>query len=205
MSIYALKPRFQDLLRPLVRQLHAAGVTANQVTVTACALSVALAIMLIALPEYPWLFVLVPLWLFLRMALNAIDGMLAREFGQASALGAMLNELGDVIADTALYLPFAFIAGSNPWLIAAVILLAALSEFAGVLGIMIGASRRYDGPMGKSDRALVFGIMGLLAGLSVPLAGFANWVWVAVAMLTALTVINRVRGALGERQTQRKP
>jgi len=41
-SIHLLKPRFQALLRPLVRRLHAAGVTANQVSVAACAVSVAL-------------------------------------------------------------------------------------------------------------------------------------------------------------------
>ena len=38
MSIYTLKPKFQNLLRPLVRQLAAKGVTANQVTLIACLL-----------------------------------------------------------------------------------------------------------------------------------------------------------------------
>lgn len=104
-----------------------------------------------------------------------------------------------MISDAALYLPFAFVAGSNLWLIVVMILLAMLSEFAGVLGIMIGASRRYDGPMGKSDRAIVFGVMGLLVGLAIPVAGFADWVWCAVAALTMLTVVNRVRRALAER------
>ena len=33
MTIYALKPRFQNLLRPIVRRLAEAGATANQVTV----------------------------------------------------------------------------------------------------------------------------------------------------------------------------
>jgi len=202
MSIYALKPRFQALLRPLVRRLHTTGVTANQVTILACALSVALALLLIALPNQIWLYLLVPVWLLLRMALNAIDGMLAREFGQASALGAVLNELGDVIADAALYLPFAFIAGSNPWLVASVILLAVLSEFAGMLGIAIGASRRYDGPMGKSDRAVVFGIVGLLVGMSIQIAMYVNWIWIAVAVLTLLTIVNRVRSALAERNAK---
>ena len=37
------------------------------------------------------------------MAFNAIDGMLAREFGQKSRLGAYLNELTDVVSDAALY------------------------------------------------------------------------------------------------------
>ena len=46
MSIYALKPKFQNLLRPLVRQLAAKGVTANQVTLIACLLSILLGVIL---------------------------------------------------------------------------------------------------------------------------------------------------------------
>ena len=46
MTIYDLKPKFQALLRPTVRTLYDAGVTANQVTVAACALSIALGVAL---------------------------------------------------------------------------------------------------------------------------------------------------------------
>ena len=105
------------------------------------------------------------------MALNAIDGMLAREFGQKSPLGAYLNEIADVVSDAALYAPFALLAAFGAFSVGLVILLAALTEFAGVLGPTIGASRRYDGPMGKSDRAFVFGALGLWVGLGGAAAG----------------------------------
>ena len=91
------------------------------------------------------------------MALNAIDGMLAREFNQQTRLGAILNELCDVISDTALYLPLGLGWGFSPILVILVVILGIISEMAGVLGVMVGGSRRYDGPMGKSDRAFVFG------------------------------------------------
>ena len=175
MSIYALKPRFQALLRPLTARLYKAGVTANQVTVAACLASVAIGVLLAATPERAALFLLIPAWFLLRMALNAIDGMLAREFGQASRLGAYLNELTDVVSDTLLYLPFALLPGSSPWLVGAIIVLSIISEMAGVLGATVGANRRYDGPMGKSDRAFVFGTIGLLVGVGVPLAAAFNW------------------------------
>lgn len=193
MSLYALKPRFQALLRPLVGALHRAGVTANQVTIAACVLSVMLGAWLAWNAQAVGAFVLVPIWLALRMALNAIDGMLAREFGQASRLGAYLNELGDVIADSALYLPFALLGGSNPWLVWTIIALAIVSEMAGVLGLGLGGTRRYDGPMGKSDRAFVFGAVGLLVGLGVPMARVFDWVWGAVIALLVVTIVNRVR------------
>lgn len=198
MSIYALKPRFQALLRPLAERLARAGVTANQVTVSACVISVAVGAGLAAVPYDPALFLLLPAWFFLRMAFNAVDGMLAREFGQKTALGAYLNELTDVVSDAALYLPFALIPGSNPWLVSAVIALSIVSEMAGTVAVMTGASRRYDGPMGKSDRAFVFGLLGLLIGIGVPAGAWLNWLWAAVALLIAFTVVNRVRKGLAE-------
>lgn len=93
MSIYALKSKFQNLLRPLVRQLAAKGVTANQVTLIACLLSILLGVVLALFPTFSSLFFLIPIWLFLRMALNAVDGMLAREFNQKSRLGGILMKL----------------------------------------------------------------------------------------------------------------
>ena len=193
MSIYALKPRFQELLRPLVARAYRSGVTANQVTVAACILSVALGAWLALEPGASALFLLLPVWLALRMALNAIDGMLAREFGQASTLGAYLNELGDVVSDAALYAPFALLAGSSAWLVGAVIALSIIAEMAGVLGVAAGAGRRYDGPMGKSDRAFIFAVLGLLVGLGLPLAPAFNWIWGALIVALVATIVNRVR------------
>lgn len=199
MSVYNLKPRFQTLLRPLAAALFKAGVTANHVTVAACAVSIGLGVGLATLSERSELFLLVPLWLLVRMGLNAIDGMLAREFGQASPLGAYLNELTDVVSDAVLYLPFAFVPGSNAFLIWTIIVLSIISEMAGSLGASIGVGRRYDGPMGKSDRALVFAVVGLLVGASFPMASVLDWIWGAVAALLVLTTINRVRNGLVDR------
>lgn len=81
MTLYALKPRFQALLRPLFGGLAASGITANQVTVAAAVGSIAVALAIVAWINRPAVFLLLPIWLFLRMALNAVDGMLAREFG----------------------------------------------------------------------------------------------------------------------------
>jgi len=196
MSIYALKPKFQALLRPFVRRLHAMGVTANQVTVFACTVSVALGLWLYLAAPDPAAFLLLPLWLFLRMALNAVDGMLAREFGQQSKLGAYLNELTDVIADAALALPFAAVAPFAPVWVATFVVLAGLSEFAGALGPTVGGTRRYDGPMGKSDRAFVLGAVALWLGIAGALPAWMAWLFPLLSVLIALTIVRRVRNGL---------
>ena len=198
MSLYQLKPAFQGLLRPLVRGLAHAGVTANQVTLAAAAMSVALGVWLCQPGVARVWFLLLPAWLLLRMAFNAVDGMLAREHHQQSPLGAYLNELCDVVSDSALYLPFAFVAPFGWAGVGAVILASTLSEYAGVLGLMVGATRRYDGPMGKSDRAFVFGALGLWCGIGGALPAWTAWLMPLLAALIVVTLINRVRHGLAE-------
>ncbi|HSF79123.1 MAG TPA: CDP-alcohol phosphatidyltransferase family protein, partial [Steroidobacteraceae bacterium] len=93
-TIYDLKPAFQRLLRGPSDALARAGVTANQVTLLALLLSIGTGLSLYLFPLESWALALVPAVLFLRMALNAIDGMLAREHDMKTRLGAVLNELG---------------------------------------------------------------------------------------------------------------
>ncbi|MFJ7797288.1 CDP-alcohol phosphatidyltransferase family protein [Pseudomonas sp. NPDC096950] len=199
-SIYQLKPAFQNLLRPLVQRLFDNGTTANQITVLAGVISVVVGIAIACFAQHPWVFTLIPLWMILRMALNAIDGMLAREFGQQSRLGAYLNELCDIVADCALILPFALIADVSVLIVLSVTLLALFSEYSGVLGPMVGASRRYDGPMGKSDRAFVLGVLATGIALGWISALWINVVFGVVAVLLAYTLVNRVRQGLKEVQ-----
>ena len=198
MSIYDLKPKFQNLLRPLVIKLEQRGVTANQVTLTACAISVILGLILTALSGYHWLFILIPIWLFVRMALNAIDGMLAREFNQKSRLGGYLNEITDVVSDAALYLPFAFVYPFDGLQIGLIIWLSALTEFCGVLGQVQGKTRRYDGPLGKSDRAFLFGVLGLVYVFVPTLPDFLYWLLWVVIILLIVTCVKRVKSGLAE-------
>jgi len=197
-SIYALKPLFQNLLRPLCHHLVQWKISANQVTLTAMLLSVVIAILIAWQIDKPIIFLLLPPILLIRMALNAIDGLMAREYAMQTPLGAILNELGDVISDTALYLPFALLATISPILIILLISLSIISEMTGVVAVQIGASRRYDGPMGKSDRAFIFGVIGLLLGLNIQAGLWLNIIFGMMLILLIVTIINRARNALKE-------
>ncbi|MDO9116882.1 MAG: CDP-alcohol phosphatidyltransferase family protein [Nitrospira sp.] len=197
-SIYQLKSAFQNVLRPLTRALAAAQVTANHVTLAALALSCLIGGAIASHPDQTSLLLLLPGTLFVRMALNAIDGMLAREHNMKTKIGTVLNELGDVVSDTALYLPLALATAFNHWLVVGIVILAVMVEMVGVVAIQIGAARNYAGPMGKSDRAFAFGLIALLLGL-----GVAEGTWVTVTLsimllLSLFTIYNRARLALRE-------
>ncbi len=197
-SIYDLKPGFQNLLRPVVRWLARSGITANQITLLAMAISFVGGGLIAIFPKQHLILLAIPVVLFIRMALNAIDGMLAREHDMKTDLGAILNELGDVLSDVALYLPLALIAGTHAFWVILVVIMSIVSEMAGVVAVQIGAQRRYDGPMGKSDRAFVFGASSLLLGLGLAPEPWFDYLMILVLGLLAVTVFNRSLRALRE-------
>jgi CDP-diacylglycerol--glycerol-3-phosphate 3-phosphatidyltransferase len=192
-TIYDLKPRFQALLRPIAAWLAHHGISANAVTIASLVLSLAHGTWLMLMPGAPWPLLLLPVTLFLRMALNAIDGIMAKEHGQASASGAVLNELSDVIADAALYLPFALVVGLDARLIVLVVVVSIIAEMAGALGPALGVRRNYAGPFGKSDRAFGFGLLAVLIGGGLSLGLWSEiYMWIMLVLAMA-TVINRAR------------
>ncbi len=188
MTIYDLKPKFQALLRPIVKNLASKGYTANQVTILATILSFIGGIfVLLGLLNKYFLF-LIPFIMFIRMALNAIDGMLAKEYNMKTKKGAMLNELADIVSDTILYLPFAFLI--NPIIVILFVVISIFTEFIGVSAQAVYNNRRYDGPMGKSDRAFVIGLISLLFAFDMNLI-ILNIILSIATILALLTIINR--------------
>ena len=190
-SLYDWKPAFQERLRPYAEQLHENGITPNQVTLAAVALSAFEGALLLTWPGAWFPLLLLPVILFVRLALNAIDGMIAREHGQATKSGKILNELGDILADGFLYLPLMKLPGAPETLIALAVLGGIAAEFAGVLAEAIGGERRYDGPLGKSERALAFGAAGLLLALGAEAGWWFDVLMLALILLSARTAWNR--------------
>jgi len=175
-----------------------AGVSANAVTVAALAMSLAQGVWLAVMPSSRWPLLVLPVVLFLRMALNAIDGIMAKEHGQATPAGAVLNEVSDVAADAALYLPFALITGVSATLVVLVVVTGIIAEMAGALGPMLGVSRNYAGPFGKSDRAFAFGLLAVLLGLGLAPGTWTDlYLWLMLA-LSILTIFNRARRIAAE-------
>lgn len=194
-SVYQLKPKFQALLQPLLLKLKKWGFTPNSLTILAFLLSLAMGLMSYYGPREISL-VLFPFVLLLRMALNALDGMMARQFQMQSKLGAALNEMGDVLSDIVLYYPLYLLFSMDQIWIMAFLLLSVLNEFAGIFGQAIGGERRYDGPMGKSDRALVVGVLCILFWFNAPIYHYLTWIWLLIFGLLIWSTLKRLTYAV---------
>ena len=197
-SIYEIKPKFQKLLMPIVDWMRKIGMTPNQVTILALVLSILTGIILSIFHDNKWIFILMPIVMFVRMALNAIDGVMAKRYQMKSHLGLLLNELGDVISDLFLFIPFVFIAEDYGIGIMLFISLSIISEMAGVTVRVIGSSRRYDGPMGKSDRAFIVGFISFLIFVHLNIIPYLHFVFYICSILMLINIYNRIINGLKE-------
>lgn len=195
-SIYKIKPLFQNLLRPILRKLYKMKVSANQITISALVLSLIISIMFWYADTYKILWLVLPIGLFLRMALNALDGMMAREYHQQSNLGEVLNEVGDVFSDFLIFLPLIKYETSILTIIVIFISLSIINEFSGVLCKVISNIRTYDGPMGKSDRAFFLGLYGLLKYFGIYKQSFSPYIFSVIVFLIVLSTIIRLKKGL---------
>ena len=197
-TTYDLKPAFQRILLPVLSRLRQVGVTPNALTWMAILLSGGLGYaFMLGLEHRSWFF-LVAAGLLLRMALNALDGMMARQFNMTSNAGAILNELGDVVSDALVMWPLALLPEVHIGWVAALLWMSAVNECAGVLGASVGGRRRYEGPMGKSDRTLVWGVFCLLLGAGVPVEGHVQTGLCLVLTGLCWSTFRRVRATLNE-------
>lgn len=194
-TIYDLKPKFQQLLQPIVDKLAVAGYTPNQITLSALIISIIYGGLLAYAPSNIALLLLLPIVLLIRMALNAIDGLLARQQKMETKLGLLINELSDIISDTVLYLPFALIVNAYAPLVIIIVILSIVAETTGILAIVTSHHRAYNGPMGKSDRAFTFGLLAILLAFNTP-TYLINSLLAITMVLLLLTIINRCKAAL---------
>ncbi|MFC3159377.1 CDP-diacylglycerol--glycerol-3-phosphate 3-phosphatidyltransferase [Chryseobacterium arachidis] len=197
-SVYKLKPKFQQLLTPILLFLHRNKVTANQITVSSILLSVAIGILFWNADHSKCFFLSLPVGLLIRMALNALDGMMARKFNQTSKLGEILNEVGDIVSDVIIFFPLLKFQPESLYLIILFIILSVINEFSGLLGKAVGKDRRYDGPMGKSDRALMLGLYGLLIFFGVNISGISNYIFGIIIALLVVSTLIRLKKSLHE-------
>jgi CDP-diacylglycerol---glycerol-3-phosphate 3-phosphatidyltransferase len=194
-TIYQLKPASQNLIRPIVPWLAKIGVTPNQVTIFTTSLAFACGGLVL------WnnsLLILIPPLMLVRATLNVIDGMLAREHQMKSTLGGILNELADVVFDAAIFLPFGLLPGVSGYLVAILVVLSIISELTGVLGLTVGGSRQYDGPMYKTDRGVMFSIIAILYLVGIFPNPWLDLVWIGLIALSVLTIVNRINSTLVE-------
>ncbi|MGH9156912.1 MAG: CDP-alcohol phosphatidyltransferase family protein [Acidimicrobiales bacterium] len=197
MGIYRVKPWFRGRLRGLARELGRRGASPDQVTSAGLAASVAGGLALASGRVTRRAYLLVPVLAFVRIAANALDGLVAEETGTGRPAGELYNETADRLGDIAFFAGAATVPGVPAALAFGALAAAELASFVGITAKAAGGRRRFDGPMGKPDRMVALGVAGMVAGRrwcrrpSVPV----TTALVAVAGGALVTAANRYRWA----------
>ena len=175
-SIYKIKPKFQQLLMPLLKLLRRFGISPNSITIFSIFFSFGISYFFWNVSDNSSYFLIVAFGLLLRMMLNALDGMMARIYNLQSKLGEILNEVGDIISDVAIYFPLILFEFLEIEIAIIFILLSIINEFCGVIAKVISGERRYDGPMGKSDRSFLIGVICIVYYFTNGLDPYMNYI-----------------------------
>ena len=197
-STYKIKPKFQQMLMPLLKMLHGMGVKPNTLTLAAVLLSLSIGYVFWNASEHHSYYLFVAIGLLARMMLNALDGMMARVYHLQSKLGEILNEVGDVVSDIVIFFPLIMFDELDIKLAITFISLSVVNEFCGVIAKVVSGKRRYDGPMGKSDRALLIGLLCIICYFTSDVLMYLNQIVGAASVLMVVSSYLRLKNALNE-------
>jgi len=191
-SVYKLKPKFQQLLNPILILFRRIGISPNHITVFSVLFSVFIGYILLLAQENSLFYLFVALGLLFRMMLNALDGMMAKKYNLQSKTGEVLNEVGDILSDIAIYFPFIYFEGITLEYVIGFLLLSVINEFCGVLAKIISGERRYDGPMGKSDRALLVGLICIALFFSDSILRYIDYLFIIAIVMMLISSLLRL-------------
>lgn len=156
---------------------------------------------------HPWLLLVAPLFCYLRLWFNMLDGMVALASGKASWRGEILNDLPDRVSDVLIFAGVAHSGWMNPLVGYWAAIFALLTAYVGMFGQAVGVQREFSGVMSKPWRMVTlhagaWATLGCLWGESAPRFGsltILDWaclIVVAGCLQTMAIRLKRIMAAL---------
>ena len=108
--------------------------------------------------RFPIGLLIAPLFCYLRLWFNMLDGMVAMAGGTASKRGEILNDLPDRISDVLIFAGVAHSGWCNPFLGYWAAIFALLTAYVGTFGQAVGGRREFAGIMSKPWRMVTLSI-----------------------------------------------
>ncbi len=143
------------LSRLTVKLLIHTGISANGISILSVlfGLSAGISFAITGLSSNPRIWwMLAAVFILLRLIANMLDGMVAIEKGETSAIGELFNEVPDRISDVAIFVGAGFAANSSPYLGFAAAILSLLVAYTRTLGNHMSVFGLFIGPMNKQQR-----------------------------------------------------
>jgi CDP-diacylglycerol--glycerol-3-phosphate 3-phosphatidyltransferase len=167
MRIYSVKPKFQKILEGDKKLLVKMGVGPTAINIAALIVSIFAGLVIFYSDNDLRLLYFIPLLAFVRIAFNALDGMVARETkAKNQKFGEVMNEFVDRLSDCAFFLGLAFVSYVNMSWALLTLIAVLLVSYLGIVGKSAGGSRQYVGLMGKADRMFWLSVACILTAFT---------------------------------------
>jgi phosphatidylglycerophosphate synthase len=145
----------------------------------------------------PWLLIVAPLFCYVRLWLNMLDGMVAFAAGKTSRRGEILNDLPDRISDVVIFVGVAHSGLMNPLIGYWVAILAVLTSYVGLFGQALGVQRQFGGVMSKPWRMVALHVGSWLTFFLAPqsFASFTILDWTCLVIIAGCieTIVVRLK------------
>lgn len=192
MTLYNFKTKSQKIFDPAYKWCIKNNLSPTTLTLFGFVISISIGLTILVSPNNFNLLFLVPFLAGLRILFNVLDGMVARTYPDTNhQRGEFLHEMSDRISDYFLFLLVSFTTGINVQLGLFSITLILISSFVGILSKAVGASRRFEGVMGKPERMLLVSIFSVLAGVYKDI-NIINYMLYVLIFGLILTIIIRI-------------
>jgi phosphatidylglycerophosphate synthase len=190
--------REAQLSQRVAKFLAATAISANTISVLSVLFGVGAGISLAltptsATPKVWW--ASAALLIMLRLTANMLDGMVAIEKGETSAVGELFNEVPDRISDVATFIGAGFAAYSSPHLGYLAAILSLFVAYVRAMGNHMNVIGLFMGPMNKQQRMFsliatcIYYLLAPSAWQAIPVILWVLW---AVNFGAILTIIRRL-------------
>jgi len=157
--------------------------------------------------KFPALLLIAPIFCYLRLWCNMLDGMVALASGKASWRGEILNDLPDRASDILIFAGVAHSGWMNPFLGYWAAIFAVLTAYVGLFGQAVGVQREFSGIMAKPWRmvALHLGAWTTFAfSHQIQFVGLTTLDWTCIVVVAGCvqTIFVRLRRIMAALRTR---
>ena len=149
---------FRKTAHGAVRWCVRRGVHPNTISYASVAAAAGAATCFLLAARLPWLLLVAPPLMWLRLYCNMLDGMVALESGKASPAGEIVNELPDRVSDVLIFAAIAHGGLAAPAAAYWAALAAVMTAYVGTLAQAVGGKRRFEGWMPKQARMVALSL-----------------------------------------------
>jgi len=184
-----LKKRVQSWINAEARLAHSVGLTPNHVSAIGIIFAMLSAFAYWKWQFHPFLLLVAPLLLLASGFCDALDGALARLYGKATAFGGFLDSLLDRYADAIVFGGIIFGELCDPFWGLVALIGSLLVSYARARAEAAGVKMEAVGVAERAERLIILAIASFI---SVAWLEALNWSVIVLAVLTNLTVLQRV-------------